>query len=357
MATTEQAAPPEVAAAAAETAPAPRAADRFREVTYPEPHRERARAILRDHPEVKALFGREPRSAGLILGIVALQLALAAALGDASLWLLVAVAWSVGAFASHTLWVLIHECAHNLVARRKRWNRVLGIVANVPHGIPSAESFRIYHLKHHKYQGDYLLDADLASAWEAKLVGNHFPGKLLWECLFPLFQSLRALRFSKASGISFLTPWVAANIVAVFAVDALVWWLLGGQALAYLLLSLVFSIGPHPLGARWVQEHFLVWDDDQETSSYYGPVNLVALNVGYHNEHHDFPFVPWNRLPQVKATAPEVYARLHAHRSWFRLWLRFLFDPRISLFSRVTRDGRINSQRAAVPFGARSDQA
>ena len=28
------------------------------------------------------------------------------------------------------------------------------------------------------------------------------------------------------------------------------------------------------------------------------------LNVGYHNEHHDFPKVPWTRLPKVMLSVP-----------------------------------------------------
>src|SRR5215813_10864202 len=66
--------------------------------------------------------------------------------------------------------------------------------------------------------------------------------------------------------------------------------------ISYLVFAFFFSIGLHPVGARWIQEHY-TYDFDQETFSYYGPINLVALNMGYHNEHHDLPSVPWNNLP------------------------------------------------------------
>jgi sphingolipid 4-desaturase/C4-monooxygenase len=117
------------------------------------------------------------------------------------------------------------------------------------------------------------------------------------------------------------------------------------QALAYLFLSLFFSIGLHPLGARWIQRHYLVNEGDQETFSYYGSLNAVTFNVGYHNEHHDFPSVPWNRLPQIRAAAPEVYEELSAHTSWTRLLGQFLFDRNISLYSRMIRQ-----DRAGVPL-------
>ena len=97
-----------------------------------------------------------------------------------------------------------------------------------------------------------------------------------------------------------------------------------------------FSIGLHPLGARWIQEHF-TYDQSQETFSYYGPINLVALNVGYHNEHHDFPSVPWNNLPKLRAMAPEFYDTLKSHSSWSVLLFQFIFDKRYSVSSRVER--------------------
>ena len=86
-------------------------------------------------------------------------------------------------------------------------------------------------------------------------------------------------------------------------------------------------------------------DPDQETFSYYGPINLVALNMGYHNEHHDLPSIPWNNLPKLRAMAPEFYDNLKYHSSWTRLLFQFIFDERYTLYSRIER----MKQRASSP--------
>ena len=59
--------------------------------------------------------------------------------------------------------------------------------------------------------------------------------------------------------------------------------------------------------------------------------------MGYHNEHHDLPSIPWNNLPKLRAMAPEFYDNLKYHSSWSRLLLQFVFDKRYSLYSRVER--------------------
>ncbi len=53
-----------------------------------------------------------------------------------------------------------------------------------------------------------------------------------------------------------------------------------------------------------------------------------------------FHLFPWSNLPKVKATAPEFYENLVYHKSWTKLWLKFLFDPKLSLYSRMIRDNR-----------------
>jgi sphingolipid delta-4 desaturase len=137
-----------------------------------------------------------------------------------------------------------------------------------------------------------------------------------------------------------LTGWIFINILCQIVFSIAIIYFFGPKAFFYLLSSLFFSIGLHPLGARWIQEHFLTVTDEQETYSYYGVLNKVALNVGYHNEHHDFPSVPWNKLPQIKAKAHEYYDNLHSHKSWTKLFLKFIFDPNVSMYSRVVRQER-----------------
>jgi sphingolipid delta-4 desaturase len=302
----------------------------------PEPHRERTKTILKDHPEIRNLIGRNSYSALIVIFVVLLQFVIAYLLQSESWWLNIIVAFAIGAFADHTLFVLIHEAAHNLIFKNRTMNTIFGIIADLPKVVPSYVSFKTYHLKHHSYQGDYYRDADLASKWEASLIGNTFIGKMLWELFFPFFQAFRTFRLRE---IEFMNIWTVINWIIVFAADAIIIIYLGPVAFLYLVFSLVFSIGLHPLGARWIQEHFLV-SPPQETYSYYGPLNIPSLNVGYHNEHHDFPSVPWNKLPQVRKMASEYYNNLVYHKSWVKLWLKFLFDPQLSLYSRMVRESK-----------------
>jgi sphingolipid delta-4 desaturase len=66
--------------------------------------------------------------------------------------------------------------------------------------------------------------------------------------------------------------------------------------------------------------------------------------------------IPWSRLPRVRATAPEFYDHLYAHRSWTKLLLRFLGDRNVTLFNRIVRASHGRSAPAAAA-DARQAQA
>ena len=317
------------------------AASGFRRSFFPaelkRPHPIRRMAIIKAHPEVKALMGQDLWTAVICVGIVLGQVALATLFGQLGLgfwWAALIGGWCIGAFANHAMFVIIHDATHNLVFKNVVLNKLTVILADLPNTVPTGMGFRCYHVKHHSHLGDYDFDADLPSRWEADLVGNSWVRKAAWLFFFALFQLTRLERLKGT--VPMKNRWTIYNGAAVFAFDAAIVYFCGLNGLVYLFASFWFSVGLHPLGARWIQEHFTL-DPEQETFDYYGPLNLVALNIGYHNEHHDFPDIPWRRLPELRKIAPEFYDTLKAHKSWTSLFLAFIFDRRYTLYSRVDR--------------------
>lgn len=320
----------------------------FRWSDESEPHKVRTKEIITKHPEIRSLIGRNPYTFLVILLCVGVQLTMATLLKDAPWWAVFVAAYLIGAFACHTLFVCIHECAHNLLFKNRTLNTWSGIIANLALVFPSSVSFQKYHIKHHSFQGVEELDADMPFQWEAKLIDNSTLGKAIWLLFYPVFQLLRPMRIKE---IVIWDKWTIINWIVQFSFMFAVVYFLGAKSTVYLVAGFFFSVGLHPLGARWIQEHYLT-HGDQETKSYYGVLNTVNLNVGYHNEHHDFPSVAWNRLPKVKKIANSYYDTLGYHTSYTGLLFRFLFDKKLSVYSRVARANRGKvkvTQEAVIP--------
>ena len=316
--------------------------DNFSITSEQNPHALRSREMLKKYPQIRELMGFNRMSALYIAGITAAQLLIAGTLVSqaAPWWAILLRAYCVGAFFNHALFTFVHEAAHDNIFKKKIWNRIWGIVCNVAQGFPSASGFKTFHLIHHSNMGEYDHDADLAFHWEAKLVGNSWWKKSLWLLFFFLIEIIRPARMKK--GKTFDT-WVGINIAVIVVTNILIAYLLGPVALVYLIASTLFSVGLHPVGARWIQEHY-TYEEGQETYSYYGPLNKLQFNIGYHNEHHDFYKVPWNNLRKLKAMAPEYYDNLYSHSSWSGLMLDFIFNPKRDLYQRIVRE-RGNADR------------
>ena len=231
--------------------------DEFVMVETPEPHRLRTKQIIDKHPEVRNLISKNPNTIWIILFCVTAQITVGYFLRNQHWYWIIAAAWLVGAFFSHTLFVCIHETAHNLLFKGRWGNVIAAVIANFPSIIPSAVSFRNFHLKHHAFQGVHELDADLPDWYEARLIKNYSVGKASWMLLFPVFQTVRTIRCREVATVD---KYVAVNIIAQVIFDVAIVYFFGWGMFLYLVASLWFSVGFHPLGARWIQEHFLVLD-------------------------------------------------------------------------------------------------
>lgn len=311
----------------------------FKYSDYDEPHYRRRLEILQKHPEVRKLFGYDTRSSIIILVVVVVHFAgawlLQSVTADLAFvpkaLLIVASAYLVGALLSHWCAMFIHESTHNLCARSPLANRLMAMYSNLPMIIPIAMSFRRYHLLHHAYLGIDDRDRDLPAQFEVRFIKNNPILKTLWLLFYLLFYLGRYSVHIKPPN-----AWEILNFFIQMTVNVLIVYFLGWGALVYLFLSTWFGHGPHPIAAHFIHEHY-VYHGDQETYSYYGPLNRICFNVGYHYEHHDFMNIPGAKLPELHRVANEYYRDLASHRSWTRVMLEFIFSRQMGPYKRLVR--------------------
>eukprot|EP00188_Purpureofilum_apyrenoidigerum_P006349 Plantae.Rhodophyta-Purpureofilum_apyrenoidigerum.ctg9716.p1 GENE.Plantae.Rhodophyta-Purpureofilum_apyrenoidigerum.ctg9716~~Plantae.Rhodophyta-Purpureofilum_apyrenoidigerum.ctg9716.p1 ORF type:complete len:366 (-),score=44.74 Plantae.Rhodophyta-Purpureofilum_apyrenoidigerum.ctg9716:236-1255(-) len=304
------------------------------------PHGARRKEILGRHPEISSCMGSEPMSFVYTVVLVTAQLAASVWLKDAAPWKIFAVAYCFGAFVDHALYVLIHDAGHNLFFKSVFLNRMSLLVANLPHVTPSAILFRFYHIQHHIELNRPEKDPDVPMQWEAHWVGNSSWRKAFWLMNFAVFQSVRMLFYTHKVPVGRELLWVSANWATNIGCAYVMYLKFGFGCVVYLLISSLFSVGLHPLGARWIAEHYPNYPF-QSTYSYYGKCNTVAFNIGFHNEHHDFPSIPWNRLPQLRKLAPEYYDTLFSYPSYTTLLFDFIFNPKWDLSVRFESENKV----------------
>ena len=296
-----------------------------------EPHVERRKSILKAHPEIKKLYGYDHKLAYSVIFLVVLQLFIAVFVQNLPFVYFILITYIVGATITHALFLAIHEITHYLAFKKRVYNNWLALIANLPIVFPYAMSFQIYHAMHHWQQGKDKIDTDIPSRIEAE-VFRGIPGKAFWAVNQILFYAFRPV-FVKPIKV---TKWQVLNFLFQFSAMAVYLFFFGWSPFLYLLISAFFAGSLHPVAGHFISEHY-VFKEGQETYSYYGLLNWLTYNVGYHNEHHDFPAVPGSRLPQLKRIASEYYDPLYSHKSWTMVILKFIFNSSVGLYSRMKR--------------------
>jgi sphingolipid delta-4 desaturase len=308
----------------------------------PEPHAARKREILQKYPQIKQLMGPEPLTKYTVAATVAFQVCAAIGTRNWSWPYFLAFIYVVGATINHSLFLAIHELSHNLGFKSVAMNKLLSMVANLPIGIPYCITFKPYHMEHHRYQGDDGVDTDIPTeleGWFVTRTATCYADHTLRKAVY-MFCQIFAYAFRPMLIKPELVPkdgWIALNWAVQIAFDATLLYFFGVNSMLYLLLCTFFAGSIHPTAGHFLAEHYVV-EGKTETYSYYGPLNILAYNVGYHNEHHDFPNIAWTNLPKVKQIAPEYYDGLPECKSWPGMIIQYIFDDRLGPFSRVKRE-------------------
>ncbi|KAF4667555.1 Sphingolipid delta(4)-desaturase DES1 [Perkinsus olseni] len=296
----------------------------------PELHKIRRKKILKAHPEILKVQGPDPLAAVFCTVTVFIQLVMCYAVRGWSWPNLLIVTYVVSGAMNHSLVLAMHELSHDLFFKSKLLNKVFSVFCNLPTGVASAATFRRYHLEHHSSQGVDKIDVDIPTHAEAKLFRSVL-GRFVWALFQPVFYGLRPMVVRPLP----MVKYEAINWLVQLAFDIAVLKCLGLKSFFYLLWGSFFGLGLHPISGHFIAEH-LEAVYGQETFSYYGPLNLLAYNVGYHNEHHDFPTVAGRNLPKVKALAPEWYD-MPSYDSWSRVLYDFVTKGNTNLYCRVKR--------------------
>jgi sphingolipid delta-4 desaturase len=317
---------------------AARSKDKFGQFTWSEtdePHATRRQKILAAHPEIAELFVTEPLTFWISLGILVVQLTLAYLVRNAEWYVLLPLAYIVGGTLNHSLQLAVHELSHDLCwsgPHKDAANRLTAIMANLATGFPSGQTFKPYHMDHHQYQGVDGVDTDIPHAIELNWVTNTV-GKVVWILAQPLCYALRPMLI-KPKPFRF---WEGLNWAAQMSFNAAVIYFFGVRSFSYLLAGTLLGLGLHPSAGHFIAEHY-EFVAGHETYSYYGPANYFNFNVGYHNEHHDFPKIPWSKLPLVRKIAPEFYENLPHYTSYVtEVFIPYILDPEMGVWCRVKR--------------------
>lgn len=306
--------------------------DQFAMDKMDDPHFKRKRVIIQAHPEIATLYKPDLNTKFIICLAVLCQILIAINASKMNWWQFLLVSYAIGGSMSNILGVAIHECTHNLVDYHPLMNRIYGLIANIVIPVPISMSFKRYHLEHHTFQGVGGMDPDLPMEWELKLIRGGCIEKILWMCMYPAMYAIRGAAFGR-----YLSRWECYNIIWTIFTNTIFFLIGGWKSLFYMAVSLWLGYSFHPAAAHFIQEHY-TFVSGQETYSYYGWANLLFLNIGYHNEHHDFPQVPWSLLPKVKEMAGEFYDPLIAHYSWINVLWQMMFNPDLGPQSRCVRD-------------------
>ncbi|MCI0691246.1 fatty acid desaturase [candidate division KSB1 bacterium] len=180
------------------------------------------------------------------------------------------------------LFITAHDAMHELVApKRKRLNNFIGTLCVILYALFSFKRLRIEHHKHHAHPGSED-DPDFHD-------GEH---RGFWAWYFHFMKTYVTWQQIAGMAIAFN---VMLHLLKISQLNLALFWI----APALLSTLQLFYFGtylPHrePAGG-YDNSHRAKSNDFSVIWSF-----LTCYHFGYHWEHHEYPQVPWWKLPKIR---------------------------------------------------------
>ena len=238
---------------------------------------------MRHDPRPMPLTGVLTASVMVLLWMISLGTLLLVDIGQHNvLWVLTALLGRT--YMQTGLFILAHDAIHGLVMpNNHRLNLGIGRLAVTLYALLSYKKLALNHWKHHRYPGQ-AKDPDFHDGTNR----NVFP----WYCKF--MNSYINGRERTAMLVKIMAIFLVASFGLHIALSNLVLFWFLPIVLSSMQLFFFGTYLPHRSETSEGDHHAV--------SSNYPPLLsfLTCYHFGYHWEHHEYPNLPWYKLPSIR---------------------------------------------------------
>ena len=193
------------------------------------------------------------------------------------------IAMWLRAFLHTGIFIIIHDSIHGVVSDNQKLNDFMGYVAAFLYAILPYQTLAENHRTHHRYPAtdrdpDFYHEPDKFWLWYGSFMKDYQKGKQFWILFWGMTVIFWILIFLKISVPNIFLFWVIPIIISSLQ---------------------LFTFGiylPHrPQSQGYSDRHRAKSSNYSVWLSF-----LTCYHFGYHWEHHQYPNLPWYRLPLVR---------------------------------------------------------
>ena len=198
-------------------------------------------------------------------------------------WVWIALGVCLRSFLHTGIFIIIHEAIHGVVVSDRKINDQIGRAACLLYAFLPYRAMATNHHLHHLHPAteedpDFYHDSNNYLRWYFSFMQKYQHGKQFWILFWGMTVVFWLLIFLQVSVANIFLFWVIPIVISSLQ---------------------LFTFGiflPH-------RKTSLVYSDRHRARTIDYPVFfsfLACYHFGYHWEHHEYPYLPWYRLPSVR---------------------------------------------------------